>query len=343
MINAQVESMKGEARKLLSESRKTSLIGHLKRLVSRDDQDYIRWPDGMLLLGLSECGFWDDVMKRFRFWQKTGGRISSPEDLLALQVFADMKVGESNGASSPDGGGEAAAPDRDYVLLRVREFLDTWPFDSGGSIIYNKNDTESRIFADGIGMCCPILMDIDSSLAVRQLDNFCEHAIDRSTGLPFHAYSRDTKKVYGPAGWGRASGWLLMGTAGAYRKASGEEKEHIGEIYEKLAVPVRNRVREEKIWRENLSDNSAHTDTSASAMILYSEALMGHDVSEQLEVLKKYITPYGRVLSAQGECRDAGDYSNAYGSYPWSVGMTLAVMGRSYLRQDLQAEVRSVE
>ena len=324
MRNAQIESMKGEAQKLLSESRKTSLGGYIRRLFHGDDRDHIRWPEGMLLLGLLECESGEAVTERFRFWQKTGGRIISPEDMLALQVMADARRG--SGAPDENGGNN---PDVEYIFSRIKEFLSSWPADADGSLIYNGNDPDRRVFADSIGMCCPVLMDIDSALAIRQIDNFCENAIDSATGLPFHAYSCYTRKVYGPAGWGRAAGWLLMGTAGACVRASGAERDHLAGVYEKLASPVRSRVREEKIWRSFLNDNSSHSDTSASAMIIYSESLMGRDVSEPLEALKKYITPYGRVLSAQGECRDAGDYSNAYGSYPWSVGMTMAVMGRT--------------
>ncbi len=42
MRNAQIESMKGEAQKLLSESRKTSLGGYIRRLFHGDDRDHIR-------------------------------------------------------------------------------------------------------------------------------------------------------------------------------------------------------------------------------------------------------------------------------------------------------------
>ena len=331
----QIESLKKEALRLLSAKKPAGLKEKLKILFGRGTEpDLIRWPEGMLLLGLHESGCREAVRDRFMLWKDGGGEIRSPEDFLALQVFCD--IGE-----------------KDYVLPAVREFLDKWPSDPEGSIIYNKNDPDGRVFADGIGMCCPLLMEADSSLSMKQLTNFCDHGISGSSenssgghgtddiaGLPYHAYSLNSGKVYGPAGWGRACGWILMGVAGSYVRANEDEKVRLSEIYESLAEPVRKRVREDGLWSAFPGEDSPEgkdtagndtpgkdvpADTSASAMILYSEALMGRDVSRGIEAISKYVTDDGRVLSAQGECRDAGDYSDTYGSYPWSVGMTLAL------------------
>ncbi|MCR5304553.1 MAG: glycoside hydrolase family 88 protein [Lachnospiraceae bacterium] len=341
------DALKNETLRLLKREGALSLKGKLKKMLGRGTEpDPVRWPAGMLMLGLFESGEYEEVESRMKKWLDTGGEIRSPEDLLAMQVFMDMCE------KFPECGS------RERISEKVRDFLEAWPRDTEGAIIYNRNDALKRVFADGIGMCCPVLSGIAPGLSTGQIGRFLEHCTDRDTGLPCHAYSvsaegagghttpeklsssqdivNDTDpgqpknahiKTYGPGGWGRACGWVLMGIAGACVRSGDGDREKLREMYERAAAPVRARVREDGLWGSFLCEKDSHTDTSASAMILYSEALMGQDVSAGTGALKKYVTPEGRVLSAQGECRDAGDYSEEYGSYPWSVGMTLALFG----------------
>ena len=53
-----------------------------------------------------------------------------------------------------------------------------------------------------------------AALARRQIGSFLNYGMDYLSSLPYHGYDRQSGVKYGIIGWGRATGWLLMGMSG---------------------------------------------------------------------------------------------------------------------------------
>lgn len=346
-----------------------------KDILHRDLQktDMIRWPKGMLLLGLMRAGDLEMVCEYLDRWIESGVYITSIEDVFAGQMLLEL-VGKRNDKS------EAAVSISDRRISvytdcsdNMAKYLASCECDEEGSLPYSIKAHNEHIYADSIGMICPFLMMYGINahqqkyidMAVLQIRNFMKNAIDEKTGLPYHGYRYKDHEKYGIIGWGRAVGWLMMGIAGCLSLVNVSEKNcakiyygdksfmtsisnmpHISEImeeYKQLVDAVLEYQREDGLWGWNIPEVDSQTDTSASAMILYALSQYpdckikqnDHEVSEIIQRgmngLEKYITKDGKVMQCQAECGGFGVYPEKFGSYPWSVGMTLAIFSSALI------------
>lgn len=306
--------------------------------------DYIRWPNGILLMGLLSAGDKQTVSDWFDRWIDSGAKIYSVEDMLAGQVLLKLiRNGEERYQQAADA---------------MAEYLINHEKDDKGNITYNENKHNYDIYADGIGMICPFLigygiMNKKKELiqeALLQITNFMHEGIDTETGLPFHGFRYENHEKYGIIGWGRAVGWLMLGMAESLRLLRSVENENtdknyaqcikmtmdeIGICYGTLCGAVISHMMSDGMCSWNLCDKSAEIDTSASAMILLAlkkSLPYGHEteaekmITRGTESIKRYITKNGKVTQCQAECGGFGIYPDKFGSYPWSVGTTLELV-----------------
>ena len=338
-----------------------SLIDRTKKIIKRDvlrrdvqADDLIRWPKGMLLLGLLRAGQTDVVCGYLDKWIESGAIVSSLEDVLACQVMLEMTVsGECRKDGRYAGGGKDTADSVHELITdgkykrycdRAACFIDSYERDGEGSLPYSAKAQNDHIYADSIGMICPFLVMYGQytgesgyiDLATLQMINFMNNAFDDASGLPYHGYRCKDHEKYGMIGWGRAVGWLMMGMAGCL--ASGVRSGRMSEInrsYGRLSESVLRCQRADGLWGWNLQDPESQTDTSASAMILYSLSIYKPEdqaerssecISKGAASLIGFISKDGKVMQGQAECGGFGIYPERFGSYPWSVGMTLAFM-----------------
>ena len=339
-----------------------SLIDRTKKIIKRDvlrrdvqADDLIRWPKGMLLLGLLRAGQTDTVCCYLDKWIESGAIVSSLEDVLACQVMLELSVSDTcrkGGSryqnSDKDNAGSACESVKDPKYMtycdKTAGFIDSYERDSEGSLPYSAKAQNEHIYADSIGMICPFLVMYgqytgDSGyidLAALQMSNFMNNAFDDASGLPYHGYRCKDHEKYGMIGWGRAVGWLMMGMAGCL--ASGVRSGRMSEInrsYGRLSESVLRCQRADGLWGWNLQDHESQTDTSASAMILYSLSIYKPEdqderssecIGKGAASLVGFISKDGKVMQGQAECGGFGIYPERFGSYPWSVGMTLAFM-----------------
>ena len=336
-------------------------------------EDMIRWPKGILLLGLLRAGQTEVVCRYIGNWIKSGGKIFSPEDVLAGQVMLEIMETQHDR--------DAVIQSLEYneicnykkYIDNMAKYLASCECDEEGSLPYSIKAHNEHIYADSIGMICPFLMMYGINahqqkyidMAVLQISNFIKNAIDEKTGLPYHGYRYKDHEKYGIIGWGRAVGWLMMGIAGCLSLVNMSENNcdqinygdksfmtsisnmpqisEIMEEYKQLVDAVLEYQREDGLWGWNIPEVDSQTDTSASAMILYALSQYpdckikqnDHEVSEIIQRgmngLEKYITKDGKVMQCQAECGGFGVYPEKFGSYPWSVGMTLAIFSSALI------------
>jgi rhamnogalacturonyl hydrolase YesR len=321
--------------------RKETFIQNGKKIIKRfffrsyePDRDLIKWPVGILLLGLHEVRELEVICSYYDKWIDRGAEIISVEDILAGQVMLDMALTSDISESRRSKYMEQCR--------RMAEFVRDHECDEEGSITYNENRHNGHIYADSIGMICPFVMRYGQytgqkeyvDMAFRQISNFMDNAADENTGLPYHGYRYKNHEKYGMIGWGRAVGWIMMGMAGCLKADHGSEAgvrtEH---YYLKLTEAVTGHLNAEGLAGWDMTDPDSQTDTSASAMIFYALSVYTPEPMKQqvssitdkgLDSLMKYVTAGGKVMQCQAECGGFGIYPDKFGSYPWSVGMTLA-------------------
>ncbi|MCR5595105.1 MAG: glycoside hydrolase family 88 protein [Lachnospiraceae bacterium] len=247
----------------------------------------------------------------------------------------------------------------------VMHFLKCHETDEEGALPYRPAQKTGQIFADSIGMVVPFairygLMKQDDDaidLGMKQITCAMEHLIDEETHLPWHVYSikNGRTETYGSPDWGRSLGWIMFGIGSAAEAFTEyppktvvalRARDRLLSALDDLADTAASYRRPDGLFGSRISDNSSPIDTSASAMIIYgimqrdkavrkddpaetaesSETIGTTETAESLSPLLKYINSHGEVGQAQGECMGIGIYSDNYGSYPWSVGMTMTLI-----------------
>ena len=312
---------------------KTRMKNALRALKSGSplgERDRIFWPAGLLLVGLAEAGQTGTVEQELSGWKKSGAPIQFPDD--ALTGFALLTA-------------EDAAGERTYGqdVRRMAEFLYAAPKDAGQSILYNPHRGNEYIFADGAGQTAMFLSRYSvryhdqeaGRLARRQLSEFREYGFDEAAGLPYHAYERSTRLCHGMIGWGRAAGWLMMGSS--VYAADHPEDAGMRENFLSLEEALFRYQREDGGFGWQIPGIKGPAATSGSAMIGWAAAqAMQHGIgipglADRLTDLRVFLQSHirdGRVLQAQGECVDFGMYRPQFGSFPWGQGAGLAFLAR---------------
>ena len=337
-----------------------TLKQRLKDLVKKDilhrdlqNPDMIRWPKGMLLLGLLRAGGIETACEYLDRWIESGADITSIEDVLAGQMLMELAEKQHDKSESAISISDRRISAYIDCSDNMAKYLSSYECDEEGSMPYSIKAHNEHIYADSIGMICPFLMMYGIkngqqkyiNMALQQINNFMKNAIDDKTGLPYHGYRYKDHEKYGIIGWGRAAGWLMMGMSGCLRATAGQsadladrnEMSELKQYYNDMTNVLIDYQHEDGLWSWNIADTDSQTDTSASAMILYSLSQYPMDkgntgINGTSEVLRRgvnglerYITKDGKVMQCQAECGGFGIYPEKFGSYPWSVGMTLAL------------------
>lgn len=321
---------------------------YLKRLVKMiagrkvEPVDRINWPTGLLAKGLmdyymqnknsEEARIIIDCLKRYYDrWIRSHHKMYYVDDAFSGLALIDLHqvTGEEKYKTAADA---------------MAQYLFGHETDGAGSLPYRPKQKNGYIFADMIGMVCPFLCkygntygDISAiNLAVTQIQNFIDYGMDEKTGLPYHGYQYESGVKYGIIGWGRATGWLMLGMSEslAYMEESRPSYEIIKQAYRRLVDKVEAYQLEGGLYSWQLGAKEGPVDTSATGMILYSIArslntkvLIGIHKSRMMrgrEALWNSVRD-GKIFGCLAECQGFSMYPQIYGAYPWSLGPALSL------------------
>ncbi len=328
----------------------------VKKMLGRSvrTKDPMFWPAGMLMLGLVTAAEQAEKNSEIR-----------EEALLAISSHVDMWLHDYKGKI--DFVDDALAGycfikaykltgEEKYKIAaeKIAQFILTAPRDSQGTIIYNPGRNSANIFADGIGQVAMFMAkytaafsdsDIVSSTdfrldASKQLKNFFEMGVDKNSGLNYHGYSVSDNQRKGLLGWGRAFGWLFMGTAEATcaaieNKCDMNSGFNVTALYRQMCETALKYQRQDGGWSWQMQAVDGHIDMSATGMISYSIARGYKDGlldEEMITALKKagenmeYHIRNGQVMEALSSCDDFGVHYQTYGHYPWGQGAVLSAL-----------------
>jgi len=242
-----------------------------------------------------------------------------------------LRLNEQNGS-----------PRLECAIQQIADFLTVRHVRSHGGSLPYRQERPRIVLVDTVGMICPFLAAYGRAfgssealgLAVRQMDEFIEKAIEPRSGLPFHGFDTVTQQPLGPVGWARGTGWLVTGIACSLQPLRNHDQQAYSRLrlfLDGIIARLHNLQAKNGCFTWLLNFDSASPDASGTAMIGYAAlvAAAGGAVSSEVALpvaeaaLKGLITftrKDGYVEQGQGECIDVGLYPDVFGPTPWTQG-----------------------
>lgn len=218
------------------------------------------------------------------------------------------------------------------------------PRSATGTILYTKGRRE--IFIDTIGMLCPCLAAAGRILdrrdliaaAMDQIDECLANNLHTETHLPYHGYYAGGPYQLGWGGWGRGTGWYMIGLVDVAAELKALAHPFAGRLAAEIMSVSGSLCRFQRAsghWGEQIMVDDAPDDSSATAFIAYAllralnEGLLAGQRIEEASAraaaaLAAATTPSGRILKASGEALGLGQYGRSSQPQPWADGLAAA-------------------
>jgi len=224
----------------------------------------------------------------------------------------------------------------------AKSLITTHPHTRDGSLPYVAK-TEV-ILVDTLGMICPFLARYAKmynnaealSVSVNQLRQFVAQNVDNDTHLPYHGYYADGPKRLGLHGWGRGTGWYMLGLMDTlieippHHPGYGE----LSSAYVAAADSLRSFQRGDGHWTWAILHKNDTPDSSTTSLIGYSilRGIQSGILDESfravteaaIHALVRETRADGVLDNSQGECRGLGKYPQVYGPTLWLQGSATA-------------------
>jgi rhamnogalacturonyl hydrolase YesR len=293
-------------------------------------------------------------------------------DLDAIQAFFERHVDRQGAWKAMPRGVDAAM--KGYALLYLAKvtgearysnaahwltdyLLTTYPKASDGSLRYAW--TMETLLVDSLGMVCPFLTRYGAlyghsgsmDMAVHQILQFVQQNVDPDTHLPYHAYYSEGPKRLGMQGWGRGTGWYMLGLADTLVDLP---KSHpafttILGAYGRAAATLKEFQRSDGHWSWAILLRGARHDSSATAFLGYSlargiragllDSTYATAINLAIDALMAVTRPDGLLDGSMADCLGVGLYPTVFGPQPWLQGMAcaFAALFTQYAKEGLLA------
>ena len=195
-------------------------------------------------------------------------------------------------------------------------------------------------YVDTLGLVCPFLVLYDNNyqtnkyaaLAVSQIEKFVEFGMFKDSFLPVHSYEVNTGFPVGVFGWGRGTGWFILGVLDSYLELKdGQLKERLEKILRETAAYYLQFQREDGGFGIFIQDKNTY-DSSATAVFAYFYAkcfqIFGNaeyfrSLEKSLEKLVSFTRRDGSLDYCQGDTVEVGVFSQRLDIMPFAQGMLL--------------------
>jgi len=205
-------------------------------------------------------------------------------------------------------------------------------------IAYSGKD--SLRFVDTIGLVAPFLVlyantykqDKYAHLAFLQIENFLHNGLFKDTWIPVHSYMVNSGLPVGVFGWGRGTGWLLIGMIDSYfEMISGKEKNQLKSYILESAKYYLSFQRKDGGYGVFIHDKDTY-DSSATAIFAYF-FIKVYKLNNDEKYLNAYKKAMKKLLSKtrrngaldcnQGDTVNVGVFSQRFDTMPFAQGMLL--------------------
>lgn len=235
---------------------------------------------------------------------------------------------------------------------------------SNGSLLYVSHRQD--ILVDTIGMVCPFLASYSRhfscsealELVRKHVSQFIECNTDPETHLPYHAYQFPKPTRLGMQGWGRGTGWYLLGLVDICAELDLSEIEFRQLIVTEIQHVVEVLVccqRGSGHWGTQVLVESSPDDSSATAFICYAIArslkigILGSAIFPVLlnaiKALMDRTNGKGQVAGSSAEALGVGSLGITYGQHPWCDALTAAATfeAMALLAQESQSNTNLID
>ena len=285
------------------------------------------WQIGGLYLGLgtnAEPREKIELEKRF-INRETGNWITMPKEVdEALLAYAILKYTDDYSRIKP-------AMDTIFELIknRVQE--------NDGCVCYREEIPEIR-FVDTIGFICPFLALYGKCyqreeayfIVKQQLQTYRRNGMLSDPMLPVHAYDSKTGLPLGIYGWGRGTGWWMLGLIDTYEEWKTDWME---QYVIQTADSLLGFENESGGFSSNMIlKNNIESSITAMAGYFYQQCDSIFHKKEYRDVSKRCVAALmkntrrsGEIDFAQGDTKGIGIYSQTYDIMPFTQGMALRI------------------
>lgn len=211
---------------------------------------------------------------------------------------------------------------------------------SDGTVFY-RNFIPNIRFVDTIGFVCPFLTYYGLNfnkpkyvdLAFNQLQTYIKKAFFNEAMLPAHAYNINTNIPLGIYGWGRGSGWFILGLVDMYNELPNNHK-YKQELQEVMLIMANSLLRFQRadggfnavLTLETRHDSSI---TTLAGWLFYNVHSITNDV-QYLNAAKACIISLmkvtrrnGAIDFCQGDTKGIGVYATTFDVMPFVQGLTI--------------------
>ena len=280
------------------------------------------------------------------------------DDLEALESYFSYHIDQHGNWITPIDRVESAM--KGYALLSLVEFTGQKRYSKAAEILANslieKHPRTSDgclpyephgevILVDTLAMICPFLtryarlFDRHEALrlSINQLKQFINKNLDPDTRLPYHGYYSNGAKRLGLHGWGRGTGWYMMGLIDTlyYMPREHPDYNYLGEAFQNSAFVLQRYQRPDGNWNWAILHKKDHPDTSTTSLVGYSLAQgmqsgviddsYKYTVESAILALTRVTNRNGVLSGSLGECLGLGKYPQHYGPSPWLQGSATAL------------------
>ena len=213
-----------------------------------------------------------------------------------------------------------------------------------GTIAYKDHVRDFR-FVDTIGFICPFLVTYGEkfnvpaaiTLAVKQIIEFQKWGMMPNRSIPCHTYSIDTKFPVGLYGWGRGTGWWVIGLIDSWTALPENHtaKEELKQIIIETARSSFQLQNDNGSFSWLLFDPKSRADSSATATLawFYTIASEIPEIKIQCVLAKEKCLKYlqsvtrrdGTIDFSQGDTKGIGVYSMNFDRLPFTQGFVLRI------------------
>ncbi|MGZ0017178.1 glycoside hydrolase family 88 protein [Yeosuana sp. AK3] len=209
-----------------------------------------------------------------------------------------------------------------------------------GTIFYRNFIPDIR-FVDTIGFVCPFLtyygISFDKpeyvNLAYNQIKTYLDKAFLKDQRLPAHAYNIKTNIPLGIYGWGRGSGWFILGLVDMFNELP-ENHAFKKELKQLLLNTAKSLIELQRIdggFNAVLTIETRHDSsiTTIAGWLFLNAYLVSND-SVYLNAAKKCIKSLmkvtrrnGAIDFCQGDTKGIGVYATTFEVMPFVQGLTI--------------------
>ena len=213
-----------------------------------------------------------------------------------------------------------------------------------GTVAYKDHVRDFR-FVDTIGFICPFLVNYGVkfnvpeaiTLAIKQITEFQKWGMMMNHHIPCHTYKLETNIPVGLFGWGRGTGWWVIGLIDSWTALPADHpgKEELKNIIIATARSVFQLQNDNGSFSWLLFDPESRADSSATATLGWFFTLASEisEIKIQCVLAKEKCLKYlqsvtrrdGTIDFSQGDTKGIGVYSMNFDRLPFTQGFVLRI------------------